>query len=61
MNLPWEVVDLADDWAFQHAGTVILPWGIADRWGYVIGRFDTQQQAKQAVDAVNEFFTVHAD
>lgn len=63
LNLPWKVEDLREGkgWdVFRVDGQVCFPWGIANRWGVIIGRFDTEQQAKQVVDAVNDAFAVHS-
>lgn len=51
LNLPWEVIDLTDP--PYDDGLTGLPWGIADRWGVIIGRFGTETQAYAVVEAVS--------
>lgn len=52
LDLPWEVIDLTDP---PYAdGLDGFPWGIADRWGVIIGRFDTEDQAYAVVEAVSD-------
>jgi hypothetical protein len=47
----WAVVDCRDDWALRVDGQVIFPWGVADLWGVVIGRFDRRDHAEAVVAA----------
>ena len=54
LELPWCVKDLSDDWL---AG-IMFPWGVANKWGEIIGRFDTEDQARTVVDAVNQLLNV---
>lgn len=55
LALPWEVDDLADDSGRDLADVrrFGFPWGVLDDWGVVIGRFDTETQARAVVAAVN--------
>lgn len=49
MNLPWAIQDLRDDWYLRGD----WPWGIADRWGVLIARFDNEDTARAVISAMN--------
>lgn len=49
--LPWRAVDLGDTPSTRRCG---FTWGVEDDWGIVIGRFDTEHQARAVVAAVNK-------
>lgn len=51
LNRPWSVEKVEDDWAFNGA----FPWLVLDRWGVVIGRFDREDQAWEAIMTTSSF------